>query len=68
MEELITLGIGILIYIAIAALVIWIEILIAKYLIRYGVEYYFRLKQYNDNRDRIDEIQADIIKDHPEKE
>lgn len=49
----IVVGIGIL-----------IEILIAKYLIRYGVNYFFSLKIYNDERREIDEIQQDLVKSH----
>lgn len=39
-------------------------ILVSKYLIRYGIDYYFRVKDYYDSRNQIDEIQYDIIKDH----
>lgn len=43
-----------------------IEILIAKYLIRYGIRYFFQQKTIYESKKEIDQIQQDIIKDHGE--
>lgn len=49
-----------------AGLAILIEVLIAKYLIRYGINYFFQQKTFYDSKKDIDHIQQDIIKDHGE--
>ena len=46
---------------------IFIEIAIIKYLIRDAVNYFFNMKEYYDSRNTIDEIQQDIIRQHPKE-
>ncbi len=53
---------------AMVAISILIEILVIKYLIRYGINYFFRMKEYHDGKNAIDEIQQDIIRKHPRED
>lgn len=49
---------------AIYAIVIIATILLNKYLIRYGINYYFKKKQEYDSQRDIDDIQQDLFRSH----
>lgn len=53
--------------IAIEILIAYIAYKLIKHLIRYGIDYYFKMKEYHDGRNAIDEIQQDIIRKHPKE-
>ncbi len=68
MDELMMKGLELIIRIIALIIAIAIEIKIAKHLIRYGIDYYFKMKEYHDSKNAIDEIQQDIIRKHPRED